>query len=98
MPIGIAVIIVWLTYLFRPSRRSEFFGPWDTIPCCIGPIVGLMMVTMGIYSVKSGFAAIRRPETRGKLLITVAITLGILDIVIGTGYVFWIFSVWCLYE
>ena len=96
VPIGIAVSIVWLTYLFRPSRRSEWFEAWDIIPCCIGPIISVVMATMGIYSVKSGVAAIRRPETRGKPLIIVAITLGILDIVIGAGYVFWIFSVYWL--
>ena len=50
------------------------------------------MVSMGIYSVISGIAEIREPEARGKTLVVVAIFLGILDIMAGAGFLFWIFS------
>ncbi|MHC4507904.1 MAG: hypothetical protein ACYTAO_02960 [Planctomycetota bacterium] len=68
------------------------------IACCIVPLIALVMVPMGTYSVLSGTVAIREPEARGKSLVVVAIVLGILEIVIGTGYIsylFWVLSKIC---
>ena len=65
------------------------------IPCCTVPLIALATVPMGVYSVISGIAEIRIPEARGKTLVVVAVFLGILDIVAGAGwlfYLFWMFS------
>jgi hypothetical protein len=96
VPIGIAVSFVGFTYLSRPEDGGCFPSGneilWSLMPCCIGPLIALVIASMGTYSVVSGIDAIREPESRGKTLIKFGIALGILDIVIGTGYLFWIFS------
>ena len=80
MPLFLRVFFDW--------RGGWFLGSYNEglIACCIVPLVALLTVPMGIYSVLSGIAAIREPEARGKPLVAVAIVLGILEIVIGTGY------------
>ncbi len=101
VPIGAAAFVGLFVFAFPPEPNC--FGlpnsSVDTvkflIPCCTVPLIALMMMPMGIYSVVSGIAAIREPEVRGKTLVVVAIVLGILDIVAGSGflfYLFWIFS------
>ncbi len=96
VPIGVAISFAGFAYLSRPEDGGCFPSSteilWSLIPCCIGPLIALVMASMGTYSVVSGIAAVREPKARGKRLVKVGIALGILDIVIGTGYLFWIFS------
>jgi hypothetical protein len=46
------------------------------ISCCTVPLIALVMLPMGIYSVISEIAAVREPEARGKSLTVVATLLG----------------------
>ena len=97
VPIGIAGLVVFVALAF-PVVQNCFGLPnslMSLIPCCTSPLVALVMVPMGIYSIVSGIAEIRVPDGRGKTLVVVAIVLGILDIAAGSGYLlylFWIFS------
>jgi hypothetical protein len=96
VPFGIAVGFVGLTYISRPEDGGCFPSSdeilWSLMPCCIGPLVALVVASMGTYGVLSGIAAIKEPWARGKILVAVGIVLGILDILIGIGYLFWILS------
>ena len=96
VPFGIAVGFVGFTYISRPEDGGCFPSGneilWSLMPCCVGPLIALVVASMGTYSVISGIAAVKGPEARGKSLIKIGIFLGILDIVIGTGYLFWILS------
>ncbi len=98
VPIGFVGFIGLVAFALPGIFRLEggcFIGTLNLIPCCIVPLIALVMVPMGIYSVISGMAEIRVPDVRGKTLVVVAIVLGILDIVAGSGflfYLFWIFS------
>lgn len=98
IPIGAAGLIGLFVFAF-PAESNCFGLPNDVvkflIPCCTTPLIALIMVPMGIYSVISGINEIRVPDVRGKTLMVVAIILGILDIVVGSGflfYLFWTFS------
>jgi hypothetical protein len=94
VPIGIAGLVWFFVYAFPRFFRLEggcFLGTWNLIPCCIGPLIALLTLSMGIYSVLSGSTAIRESEVRGKWLVLVAIILGILEILIGIGYLFYVF-------
>ena len=87
VPIGAAVLIVFVALAF-PVVQNCFGLPasvMSLIPCCTSPLVALVMVPMGIYSIVSGIAEIRVPDGRGKTLVVVAIVLGILDIAAGSG-------------
>lgn len=101
VPIGAAGFIGLVAFVFPDVFRLEggcFLGSWNLIPCCIVPLIALVMVPLGTYGVLSGIAAFREPEARGKFLVVVAIVLGILEIVIGTGYIsylFWVLSKIC---
>lgn len=101
VPIGAAGCIGLLALAFPNIFRQggDFPSGMDVLksifPCCIVPLIALVMVPMGIYSVISGMAEIRVPQARGKTLVVVAIVLGLLDIAAGSGYLlylFWIFS------
>jgi hypothetical protein len=98
MPIGVAAGFVWLVHRASPSilRPGNWgcFGGFLYGPALlfVGFLIAVITIPMGIYSVLSGVDAIRDPEARGKALIAVAIALGILDIVAGSGYLFWTFS------
>ena len=96
VPFGIAVGLAGFTYISRPEDGGCFPSGdeilWSLMPCCIGPLIALVVASMGTYSVISGIAAVKEPEARGKTLVAVGIVLGILDILIGTGYLFWILS------
>ena len=97
VPIGAAGLLALVAFAF-PAVQNCFGLPnslMSLIPCCTSPLVALVMVPMGIYSIVSGIAEIRVPDGRGKTLVVVAIVLGILDIAAGSGYLlylFWIFS------
>jgi uncharacterized membrane protein HdeD (DUF308 family) len=94
VPIGAAGLIGLFVFAF-PVESNCFGLPNDIvkflIPCCTAPLIALLMVPMGIYSVISGVAEIRVPEAKGKTLVVVAIVLGILDIVAGSGFLFYLF-------
>jgi hypothetical protein len=62
------------------------------IPCCTAPLVALMMVPMGIYSVILGIREIKVPQARGKPLVVVAVFLGIIDIVAGSCFLSYLFG------
>lgn len=98
VPIVIAGGLLWLVdradpHILRPGNWGDFggllYGP--ALPC-FGLLVAVLMVPFGMYSVLSGVSVIREPQARGKMLIILAITFGILDIVIGSGYLLWTFS------
>jgi hypothetical protein len=98
VPIGVAAGLVWLVHgaspsTLRPGNWGCFgvflFGP---VLLFVGFLIAVITIPTGIYSVSSGIDAIRDPEARGKALVVVAIVLGILDIVAGSGYFFWTFS------
>lgn len=97
MPVGAAGLVLFVAFSF-PAEQNCFGLPnslMSLIPCCTLPLVALVMVPMGIYSIISAKAEIRVPEARGKTLVVVAIVLGILDIAAGSGYLLyllWIFS------
>ena len=96
MPIGAAGLIGLFVFAF-PEKGGDFPGSLmdvlrPLILCCSVPLIALVMVPMGIYSVKSGIAEIREPEARGKTLVVVAIFLGILDIVAGSAFLFYLFT------
>ena len=94
VPIGIAGLIVFVAFAF-PVVQNCFGLPnslMSLIPCCTSPLVALVMVPMGIYSIVSGIAEIRVPDGRGKTLVVVAIVLGILDIAAGAGFLLYLFS------
>ena len=95
VPIVVAVGYMGLVaFGFRPEEGC-FPGSWMQIllsPCCIVPLIALVMTSMGTYSVVSGIAAVKEPWARGTTLVAVGIVLGILDILIGIGYLFWMFS------
>jgi hypothetical protein len=88
IPIGVAAGFVGLVYHFRPQRGD--FSAFYAIPVfLIGFLIVLVTIPLGIYSIRSGIAADRDPEARGKPLAMVAIVLGILDIVTVTGGWLW---------
>ena len=96
MPIGFAVGLVAFAAFF-PEKGGDFPGSLmdvlkPLILCCTAPLIALVMVSMGIYSVISGIAEIREPQARGKTLVAAGIVLGILEIVAVTGYWLWLFS------
>ncbi len=97
VPIGFAVGLVAFGAFF-PEKGGDFPGSLmdiikPLILCCTAPLIALVMVSMGIYSVMSGMAEIRVPEASGKTLVVVAIVLGILDIVAGSGFLFYLFRI-----
>jgi hypothetical protein len=98
VPIGTAVALIGLIdladpHILRPGNWGDFGGfLYGPVLLCVGLLIALVTIPLGTYSVLSGSAAIREPEARGKTLVVFAIILGILEIVIGTGYLFWTFS------
>ncbi len=95
VPIGFVGFIGLVYWAFPGIFRLEggcFLGTWDLIPCCTIPLIALVMVPMGIYGVMAGFVEIRVPEARGKTLVVVGIVLGILDIVAGSAFLFYLFT------
>jgi len=97
VPIGTAGLIGLFVLAF-PEKGGDFPGSLmdvlrPLILCCTIPLVALVSVSMGIYSIIKGFAEIREPEARGKTLVVVAIFLGILDIVAGFGFLFYLFMI-----
>ncbi len=97
VPIGFAVGLVVFAAFF-PEKGGDFPGSLmdilkPLILCCTAPLIALVMVSMGIYSIISGIAEIREPEARGKTLVVVEIFLGILDIVAGAGFLFYLFTI-----
>jgi hypothetical protein len=94
VPFGIAVGFVGFTYISRPEDGGCFPSCneilWSLMPCCVGPLIALVVASMGTYSVISGIATVKEPWARGATLVSVGIVLGILDILIGTGYLLWI--------
>ncbi len=99
MPIGFAVGLVAFSSAFFSEKGVGFLGLLKPLMlCCTAPLIALVMVSMGIYSVISGVAAIRNPEARGKPLAGVAIVLGILEIVAGFGFLFYLLSGRFLYS
>jgi hypothetical protein len=97
VPIGAAGLIGLFVFAF-PEKGSDFPGSLmdvlrPLILCCTAPLIALVMVPMGIYSVVLGIAEIREPEARGKTLVVVAIFLGMLDIVAGSGFLFYLFMI-----
>jgi hypothetical protein len=99
VPIGAAGLVGLLDLAFPNFFRQggDFPSGMDVIkgliPCCTIPLIALMMVPMGIYSVISGMAEIRVPQARGKTLVVLAIVLGILDIAAGAGFLFYLFRI-----
>ncbi|MHC4535995.1 MAG: hypothetical protein ACYS6K_18755 [Planctomycetota bacterium] len=96
VPIGVVGLIWLVTFAFPGIFRLEggcFLGTWDLFPCCIVPLIALVMMPMGIYSVISGMAEIRVFEAKGKTLVVVAIVLGILDIAAGAGFLLYLFRI-----
>ena len=97
-PIGVAAGLVWLVHGASPSilRPGNWgcFGAFVYAPFLlfVGFLIAVITIPTGIYSVLSGVDSIREPEAKGKTLVAVAIVLGILDIVAGSGYLFWTFS------
>lgn len=89
--VGFIGLVYWASPRIFRLEGGCFLGTWNLIPCCFLPLIALVMVPMGIYSVLSGIDAIREPESRGKTLVVVAIVLGILDIVAGSGFLFYLF-------
>jgi len=97
IPIGFAVGLVAFAALF-PEKGGDFPGSLmdiirPLIICCTAPLIALVMVPMGIYSIISGFAEIREPGASGKTPVVLAIFLGILDIVAGSAFLFYLFSI-----
>ncbi len=97
IPIGFALVLVAFAALF-PEKGGDFPGSLmdiirPLILCCTAPLIALWMVSMGIYSVVLGIAEIREPEARGKTIVVVAIFFGILDIVAGSGFLFYLFTI-----
>ena len=95
VPIGAAGLVSLVAFAF-PVVSNCFGLPSSVkslIPCCSLPLIALVMVPMGIYSVISGMAEIRVPQARGKTLVVVAIVLGILDIAAGAGFLLYLFSI-----
>ena len=101
VPIGAAGFIGLVALAFPNIFRQggDFPSGTDVLkaifPCCIVPLIALVTVPVGIYSVVSGITEIRVPDARGKTFAVVAIILGILDIAAGSGflfYLFWVFS------
>ena len=98
VPFGFAGGLLWFVdradpHILRPGNWGCFGGllyGW-ALPC-FGLLIAILMVPLGIYSVLSGVSIIKEPETRGKMFIVLAIVFGILDIVIGSGYLLWTFS------
>ena len=96
VPIGVVGFIWLITFALPGIFQLEggcFLGTWDMFPCCIVPLIALVAVPMGIYSVISGMAEIRVPQARGKTLVVLAIVLGILDIAAGAGFLLYLFLV-----
>lgn len=98
VPIGIAGALIALIdladpHILRPGNWGDFGGLLYGPPLpCVGLLIALVTMPLGAYSILSGVDAIRELDTRGKPLVAVAIVLGTLDIVAGTGYLFWTFS------
>ena len=95
VPIGAAGLVAFVAFAF-PAEQNCFGLPnsvMSLIPCCTIPLIALVMVPMGIYSVVSGIAEIKVHQARGKSLVVVAIVLGILDIAAGSGYLFYLFLI-----
>ena len=98
VPIGVAASLLGLfswasPRTLRPGNWGCFGGfLYGPVLLFVGFLFAVITIPMGIYSVLSGVDAIREPEARGKALVVVAIVLGILDIVAGSGYLFWTFS------
>ncbi|MHC4190754.1 MAG: hypothetical protein ACYTBX_08145 [Planctomycetota bacterium] len=94
VPIGTAGLIGLFVLAFPekggcfPSSLMDVFRP--LFLCCTIPLVALVSVSMGIYSIIKGFAEIREPEASGKTLVVVAIFLGILDIAAGAGFLYYL--------
>ncbi|MHC4241978.1 MAG: hypothetical protein ACYS3N_18810 [Planctomycetota bacterium] len=98
VPIGAVGLVALVAFVF-PAESNCFGLPnslmdvvKSLIPCCTIPLVVLMMVPMGIYSIISGMAEIRIPDVRGKSLLVVAIFLGVLDIAAGAYFLLYLFS------
>jgi len=94
VPIGVLGFIGLVYWAYPRMFRLEggcFLGTLDLIPCCFAPLIAIVMVPMGIYSILLGVDALRDPEARGKTLVAVAIFLGILDILAGSGFLFYLF-------
>ena len=98
IPIGIALGLIGLVDLvsadiFRPGKWGDFGGLlYGPLRLCVATPIALMTIPLAVYSVFLGVAAMREPEAKGKPLAGTAIVLGILEIVIGTGYVFHLWS------
>ncbi len=96
MPIGAAGLVGLFIFAF-PEKGGDFPGSlMDVLRplflCCTAPLIALVMVPMGIYSVVLGIAEIREPGAMGKTIVVVAIFLGILDIVAGSAFLFYLFT------
>jgi len=91
VPIGFISFIVIVHFAFPRFLRldaGEFVGTFDLFPCCMVPLIALVAVWMGIFSIFSGRAEIRVPYRKGKALVVVAIVFGILDIAAGAGFLY----------
>ena len=97
VPIGAAGLVALFAFAFPASwgcfaPNSSIDAVKSLIPCCTIPLIALMTVPMGIYSIISAMAEIRVPDVRGKSLLVVAIFLGVLDIAAGAGFLLYLLT------